>query len=195
MECRDCKHHQGRRSDDLFTFFKFEASGDSEGDSFPDDPNIGCFLQHHCHYGGFCSSAVSYGEATAAHEEDDLYDDAESCVLGLSYNLHDKGGDDLNDEITPGKDASHKRRPELDLQATSKIDQNRRDFDSGEMSCISDDSNSRGHLRPLYPLDREEPSGDLSDGSISNGQLGRRHNKLLKEKEKDKLFWEACLAS
>ncbi|KAK4793377.1 hypothetical protein SAY86_023812 [Trapa natans] len=129
----------------------------------------------------------------AVHEDDD----AESHVLGFSYNLHDKDDRNLDEEITAAKEAGQGPRSERDIQSiviTSPVDQNRRDVDSKETPCISDDSISSSHRRHLYRHDREERSGYLSDGSISKGQLGH-HNKFMTEKEKDKLFWEACLAS
>lgn len=183
----DCKNRQGRL--DLFSFFMFEASGDSEGD-FPDDPNVGC-SRHRRHYGGFCKSIT--GEA-ATHDDDD---DAESCVLGSSRSLlSDYGSDDPHEKITAAKEADHERRLVRDLQATTSPLDRHRD-DSREMSCISEDSIGKDH--PHHHRHDRRNSSRLSDDSrsTSKNQLHHHHryHKFLSEKEKDKLFWEACLAS
>lgn len=181
------KHrHRGRL--DLVSFFLFEASGDSEGD-FSDYPNVE-YSRYHDRYGCHGKSPIG-GEAD---DEDD--GDAESCVLGPSrsssdYNLHDT--EDRQEEIVAAEKARHDQRSARDLPAT--VIDRRRDDDK-ETSRISDDSITR-ERDDCYLRDRGKPPC-LSDDSIGKSHLHHQHHhyrKFLTEEEKDKLFWEACLAS
>lgn len=173
---RECNVHQGGH--DLFSFFMFEAWGDSEVD-FPDDPIVEGPCYRHCYPGHETSGPL--GEAAD--------DDAESCVLGSSSDyssLQDTG--DPHEEINEAEElADNDRQQSLrDLQATTttSADQDHHEFVSDCWITHKD-----------HPYHDDPAKSCLSDDSSSKNRLNHRYCEAMKRKEKDKLFWEACLAS
>ncbi|OWM78044.1 hypothetical protein CDL15_Pgr018613 [Punica granatum] len=180
------KHHQ--EGLDLFPFFMLEESGDSGADS-SNDPNTG---SGYCHYRCYYDC---YNMSTSG----DVEEDAESCVFdschaSSSRNLHDldddPDGEAEVEESRAGNDGSGAR----DLRAlisTAVMDHHHHDDRESSFVFDDDDSANEDHYR-----DHHDQGKSVSDDSISKGHILYPYHKVnMSEKEKDKLFWEACLAS